>query len=458
MIKIGLEIHCYIKLEKNKTKLFCNCPVNYTDNEPNTNICPRCTGMPGAKPMLPNSEAMEKVLKLAIMLNCKIPDKWMLFQRKHYDWPDMPVGFQKTMSGPYSVNVGVKGEFNDVGIWEIHIEEDPARWDPDSGCVDYNRAGMPLIEIVTAPDIKSAEQARQWLKQLITLMNYVKVMDNEMGIKADVNVNVKSHPRVEVKNVNSFKNICKAIEYEIERQNKLKGKKVCQEETRAFVDSKGITVHMRYKESAADYMFIPEPDLPSIKFEEKYLEKLRKELPESPKEKYEKFVKRYRIDKKDAETISKDLAIAELFEKVSKKVDPVLAGRWIRRDLNSTLTYNKISLEESGINEQHMVDLLEEVEKKKITDLVAKEILYKLAKGVFDVKTYIKENNLETVSNEKELEKLCDEIIKENPQAVKDYKQGEEKAFNFLIGRVSAKTKGKADPIIVKKLLLEKIG
>lgn len=458
IVKIGLEIHVYIKLDKNKTKLFCDCPVNYIENEFNTNICPVCTGMPGAKPMLPNSEAMEKILKLAMMLNCKIPGEWMLFQRKHYDWPDMPVGFQKTMSGSYSVNTGVGGDFNDIGIWEIHIEEDPARWDPNSGCVDYNRAGMPLIEIVTAPDIMSSEQARQWLKQLITLMNYLKVMDVNLGIKADVNVSTGNHPRVEVKNVNSFKNICRAIEYEIERQRNAKNLPDS-EETRAFVEAKGITKHMRYKESAADYMFIPEPDLPSIKFDKSYLEKLRKELPESPKEKYEKFVNKYKINKKDAETISRDLAIAELFEEVLKKVDPVLAGRWIRRDLNSSLTYNKISLEESGITQEHIKDLLAAVEKKKITDLVAKDILYTLCKkrGKLDVKKEIK--NREVVSDGGELNKLCQDVIKENKSAVNDYKKGERKAFNFLVGKVMAKTKGRASPKEVNEImgkLLEK--
>jgi len=452
MTKIGLEIHCYIKLEKNKTKLFCDCPVSYLENEPNTNICPICTGMPGAKPLLPNKEAMEKVLKLAMMLNCKIPKEWMMFQRKHYDWPDMPVGFQKTMSGSYSVNTGIDGEFNDVGIWEIHIEEDPAKWDPETGCVDFNRAGMPLIEIVSAPDLTSSEQAREWLKQLIILLNYLKVMDNELGIKADVNVNIEGHPRVEVKNVNSFRNICRAIEYEIGRQSKLK-EKPTHEETRAFVDSKGITAHMRFKESAADYMFIPEPDLPSFKFGKDILEKLEKELPESPKEKYDKFVNVYKVDKKDAEVLASDLSMAEMFEKVSKEVDKKLSAQWMRRDLNSTLTYNKIDLEESGITTKHLIELFSAIESKKITDLIGKDILYELAKKRGNLNVLKRIKGEEVVSDTSELEGICKDVIKENKQAVNDYKDGGEKSFHFLLGKVMGKTKGRASPKEVNEIM-----
>ncbi|MBI2109831.1 Asp-tRNA(Asn)/Glu-tRNA(Gln) amidotransferase GatCAB subunit B, partial [Candidatus Woesearchaeota archaeon] len=260
MAKIGLEIHAYLNLGKNRTKLFCECPINYQEAESNTNICPICTSQPGSKPMAPNKDALDKVIAIGLLLNCKINKKFF-FQRKHYDWPDLPSGYQRTISGSYSTNVGSNGKFLNVGIWEVHLEEDPARWDPQTGEVDYNRSGMPLIEIVTAPDLKTPDEARNWLRNLMTTLNYIKAVLKGIAIKADVNVSVEGHSRVEVKNVNSFRNVCKAIEYEFARQEKaLKNKSALKkEETRMFDEAEGITKHMRFKEQADDYRFIPEP-------------------------------------------------------------------------------------------------------------------------------------------------------------------------------------------------------
>lgn len=222
MLKIGLEIHGYIDTRE---KLFCSCKAEHGAKhaKPNTNICPVCTGQPGAKPMAPNSEAVKKAIQIGLILGCKINEKFP-WQRKHYDWPDMPKGYQNTLSGPHAIPVGIKGKFEGIRITECHLEEDPAAWNPKTGEVDYNRSGSPLIEIVTEPDFKSSEQVIEWLKQLLTTLDYIKAIDKNAGIKADVNVSVDNGVRVEVKNINSLKKIQKAIEYEFSRQKKEKPK------------------------------------------------------------------------------------------------------------------------------------------------------------------------------------------------------------------------------------------
>src|SRR3989344_575092 len=457
-VKIGLEVHVYLNVEKIKTKLFCPCKVNYQEAEPNTNICPRCTGMPGAKPMLPNKEAVDRALAIALMLDCQIPTEPVLFQRKHYDWPDMPYGYQKTMSGSYSVPTGVKGEFNGVGIWQVHIEEDPAKWDPQTGRVDYNRAGVPLVEIVTAPDLKSADQARLWIRQLITTLSYIKAIQKDAGIKADVNVSIEGHPRVEVKNVNSFKSICRAIEYELLRQQEaLKEGKQMLSETRMFHDKTQTTRHMRFKETAEEYMFIPEPDLPAILIDTTTISKIKDELPESSVKKVQRLTKEYKLSREDALVIASDLQLANLFEVLVKKVRPDIVVRWLRRDLLKYLYYDKRTLEDVNIDANSLLELLELVQEKKITDNTAKDILLKLIKGPLSPKSYVKEHGLKVVNDLQVLKGVCKEVVEENERAVQDYLSGEEKALHFLMGKVMAKTKGTATPRevteIIKKLI-----
>ena len=218
-LKIGLEIHGYLTT---KEKLFCNCKNEHKSKEakPNTFICPICTGQPGSKPMLPNEEAIKKLIQIALMLNCKVnsePQK-LIWYRKHYSWPDLPKGYQNTMSGTYATHIGEKGKFLDIEITEVHLEEDPAAWNPDTGQIDYNRSGAPLVEIVTEPDFKSSEQVEMWLKQMLLTMSYIKALDSDAGIKADVNVSYAGGERVEIKNINSIEEIKNAIEYEEKRQ------------------------------------------------------------------------------------------------------------------------------------------------------------------------------------------------------------------------------------------------
>ena len=450
-LKCGLEVHGYLDLENNK-KLFCNCEISH-NAEPNTNICPICTGQPGSKPMKPNKEAIQKGIAISEMLNCNT-NKTLKFQRKHYDWPDMPVGFQKTISGNDTKPVGEKGNFLGIGITQVHVEEDPAKWNPKTGHVDYNRSGLPLIEIVTEPDFESKEQVREWLKKLLITLKYVKAIDVEAGIKSDVNISTEPNfERVEIKNVNSLKNITNSIEYEAQRQQKEKKQGKEQEQhTRRWNDEKQKTEYMRSKEKAADYRFIPDPDILQMNLQTETIKQIQKQLPEKPHEKLQKYIKTG-IDKINAEIISSDIYIANLFEKLITKTNPQLTAKWVRGQLLSVMNYNEIESQNLKISAENLISLLQKIEENKITDEVARKILRLLVEKELDVDQYIKENNLEMVSNTEEIEKYCKEAMQENQKAIEDYKGGDEKALNYLVGVVMRKTKGKAKPQETNKIL-----
>jgi len=450
--KIGLEIHGYLDMLDTKQKLFCLDKIDQ-NAKPNTNICPICTAQPGCKPTAPNKEAVDKIIAIASMLNCRI-NKRLLFQRKHYSWPDLPSGYQRTISGAYSTPVGETGNFLNIGITECHLEEDPAKWDPVTGTVDYNRSGYPLVEIVTDPDFTSSAQVREWLKRLMTTLSYIKAIDKEAGIKADVNVSIPpKYQRVEIKNVNSFKSIVKAIEYEIQRQeSEVKKGKNIEQETRAWDDAKGMTITMRKKETQADYMFIPDPDLPAINLKDAYIKKISKILPEKPAQKIKKFIKKG-VPKTDAEILASDVILAKLFEKVAKEINPLLAAKWLRRELMRVVNYNKLDMENIPITEKHLIQLLKLVEADKITDTTAQKILEQLIIKPFDVDDHVKKQGLLKVGDKSDLEKFCKEAIDENKKAIEDYNEGKEKALNFVVGQIMRKTRGTADPEKVKEIL-----
>lgn len=448
MPKIGLEIHGYIQTNE---KLFCRCKTIHGLKfaKPNTNICPTCTGQPGAKPLLPNKVAIDKAIEIALILNCKINQK-LIWQRKHYDWPDMPKGYQNTISGAHAMPIGENGNFLGIRIKETHLEEDPAAWNPKTGEIDYNRSGLPLIEIVTQPDFSSSQEVYDWLKQLILTLSYIKALDKNAGIKADVNISLPElkGARVEIKNINSLTNIKNAIEKEIERQ-KIETPKI--QETRMFDESKTTTIKMRGKEQAEDYRFISDPDLPVIILKKSRIEKLKSSLPETPQEKLQKLIKKHNIEKKYAEILTKKLEIAEFFEKIINKINPKLAVQWTTIELLRVLNYAKKELDEVDIKPEHFTELLKLVESKKITELKAKEILNKFIPKSFSP---IKEAKKQAkISSEAELEKICKEVIKENPNAVRDYKSGKAQSLNFLIGKVMQKTSKRADFKIVRNLL-----
>ncbi len=463
-IIIGLEIHVETST---KSKMFCGCERAGTEDEgPNTRTCEVCLGMPGSKPAL-NKKALEYGLKICLALNCKISPH-ILFSRKSYFYPDMAKNYQISQ---YETPLGVNGKLvlssgKEVRIKEVHMEEDPAALVHPAGMeqssfvlVDYNRSGDPLVEIVTEPDMESPDEARDFMKQLISILNYLKVFDVKTCIiKADVNISIKEsgYARAEIKNVTGFKEIERALKYEVNRQkNEVKDGKKLRQETRSWDATAGITKFLRTKETEEDYGYIVDPDLTLIEIDDAWTEKIKKTMPELAKEKAERFVKDYKLKKDDAFVLAADPLLADIFEKVAKEIDPILAAKWLRRELVRVLNYNKIELEEMLIDENHIIQLLKLVETKKITETTAQKILEKLIVKPFNIDEYVKHEKLEAVSDEHGLKQICKEVIHENPSAVEDYKKGVEKSFNFLVGKVMAKTKGKAEPSVVGRILKE---
>ena len=440
--KIGLEIHTYILT---KEKLFCRCVASREKGlRQNINICPICTGQPGAKPMLPNKTAVEKTVLIGLMLGCRINEK-LIWQRKHYSWPDLPKGYQNTISGAYAIPVGIEGKFAGIDIWSMHLEEDPAAWEPETGCIDYNRSGLPLVEIITAPDFTSSLEVVLWLKKLLHSLDYLKAVDSNAGIKVDVNVNIPGKTeRVEIKNISSIENIGKAIDYELDRQ----GREGSKRETRRFDEAKGKTMKMREKEGTEDYRFITDPDLQDIILDRKMIEEIKNKLPESPDEKLYKIIKKYKIDVKNAEVLTKNIDIAEFFEKLAEKIDAKFALPWVTVELLRFLNYNKTTLDKVDIKLEHFVRLVGLVKEGKITELQGKQLLNK-----FYPKSFMPKKIEGKISDKKELEKISLEIIKNNKKAVEDYKNGDSNALNFLMGRIMEKTNRRADFKIVREIL-----
>ncbi|RME54776.1 Asp-tRNA(Asn)/Glu-tRNA(Gln) amidotransferase subunit GatB [Candidatus Woesearchaeota archaeon] len=448
-IKIGLEIHCQLNT---KSKLFCGCE-NKANEEPNTLTCPVCLGHPGAKPVL-NKQAVMKALKVALAMNCQI-NPAMVFSRKSYFFPDLPNNFQVTQ---YEFPLAGKGFFDGITIKRLHIEEDPGKLIHKAGyvLVDYNRSGVPLIEIVTEPELTSADRAKEFLRNLIWTLEYLDVYEreSESSLRCDVNISINNGSRVEVKNVNGMNDVKRVIEYEVERQQQHQAV----QETRGWDSEKGITYQMRTKENEDDYGYITEPNLPMFEISNELMDNIKVDLAELPLEKIKKYIKDFGLSLNDAEVIASDKGVAELFEKVSMHVNPVRAAKWIRQELVRHLSLNKVKLNNITFNSKEFIKLLKLFFEKKITDKVAKDIMKKLIKdSSFNVEKYIKDNSLTAVSDESEIESLCDSVISSNPKAVEDYKSGQENALNFLMGQVMKLSKGKASPDIAKEILKRKI-
>ncbi len=447
-MKIGLEIHEQLSTRR---KLFCDCPTDYRDSPPNTNVCPVCTGMPGSKPAPPNKKAIDSAIEIALMLDCEvIRNEPIYIQRKHYDYPDLPSGYQRT-----SLPIAVKGELNGVGIREVHIEEDPGKYDPALGKVDYNRCGVPLVEIITDPDMTSPEEARNFLRSLTRILEYTGKVREEAGtMRADTNISLGGGQRVEIKNINSVKGALRAIKYEVMRQ-KRRGEKV-KRETRAYMEKQMITVPMRSKETAEDYRYIPDPDLLPMKIDESKVEVIREQMCEAPHLRKRRIIEDYGIDPHVAEVLVSERGFVDLFEKISKDVDPDFASHWFKDTLRKVLNYEDISPSEIPFSEKQLVKLMRMVEEGEVTPEQGESILREMAVNPKDPEKLMRELGFEEVDKDI-IHSAVKKAIESNREAVEDYHNGKEEALNYLAGQVMRITEGKADAREVMKILKNKL-
>ncbi|WP_456411554.1 Asp-tRNA(Asn)/Glu-tRNA(Gln) amidotransferase subunit GatB [Oceanithermus sp.] len=463
---IGLEVHLHLKT---KTKMFCSCSADYFGAPPNTHVCPVCLGLPGVLPV-PNAQAVEYGIMFALALGCEVPE-WTQFHRKHYFYPDMPKNYQISQ---YDRPIGARGSLEvageRIGITRVHLEEDAGKslhpTGADHTLLDFNRAGSPLIELVTEPDIKSPEQARLFLNHLRAIAQTLGISDanpEEGKMRADVNVSVRrpGEPlgtKVEIKNLNSFRSVQRALEYEIERQTKIlkKGGKI-EQATLGWDENAGRTYLMRTKEGEADYRYMPEPDIPMLHVTEEWLERVRAAMPELPAEKKKRYqeagVKDY-----DAEILAYDRELSGLFDAALAAGAPAQAlANWLNADVRGLLAASEKAVAETGLTPEHLATLVKLADEGKITSRVAKELLPEVMAGA-DPARLVKERGLEAVSDEGELAKIVDEVIAANPAVVEQIKGGKTKAINALLGQVMKATRGTARPDLVRKLLAEKIG
>ena len=462
-IVIGLEVHAQLNTN---TKLFCGCATSSASGkeEPNTRTCEVCLGHPGSKPVL-NKRALEFGMRLCLALDCYIAPT-ILFSRKSYFYPDMAKNYQITQ---YEVPLGNSGKLRlssgkEVGIERVHIEEDPAALVHPAGMqeskyvlVDYNRSGNPLCEVVTKPEMTSADEARDFMKQLVTILEYLNVFDvNKCTLRADANVSVKEsgYTRVEIKNINGFKEIEKAILYEVERQKRdvKEGKKIVME-TVAWDSDKGMTLRLRSKETEEDYGYIIDPNLVKTEISKDMIMHAKMNMPELPQEKAKRYVAEFKIDKDDAVIISNDLNVAVLFEKVASEINPVAASKWFRKELLRVLNLNKLDATHLLIDERHIIDLLKLVEEGKISDRVSQRLLERIILEPAMPSEIVKKENLEKVQDKSQLEKICEDVIKTHASLAKEFAAGKGEALNYLIGKVMRATAGKADAKEVKYMI-----
>lgn len=472
-VVIGLEVHCQLKTN---TKIFCNCSTDYDGKAPNSHTCPACTGHPGTLPKL-NKKALEYAIKAGYALNCNI-NKYSRFDKKNYFYPDNPKAFQTSQfEMPYAEHgyIDIKLDDNSVkriNITRIHMEEDAGKLVhsdiADESYVDLNRASMPLIEIVSEPDMRSSEEAYKFLTKLKSLIKYTGVSDVSMelgSLRCDANVSIRPKgrkefgTRTETKNLNSFKAVARAIEHEIERQKDLieSGGKVIQE-TRLWDDNKGVTKSMRVKEDADDYRYFPEVDIPMICVTDEELNKIKMEMPEFPEEKISRFVKEYSIPIYDAEVLSTEKDMADYFEIVAKKSNNAKsASNWIMTEVIRVLNEKSIEIDKFTINPNNLGELIKLIDSNVISNNIAKKVFNTMLDDNREPELIVKEQGLIQITDESELEKIIIDIINANPASVADYKNGKTKAIGFLVGQAMKMTKGKGNPQTLNKILIEKL-
>ncbi|MFB6203585.1 MAG: Asp-tRNA(Asn)/Glu-tRNA(Gln) amidotransferase subunit GatB [Candidatus Nanohaloarchaea archaeon] len=465
-VKIGLETHVQLDTE---TKLFCGCPNEEAD-EPNENVCEICLGHPGSKPRL-NRNVLERAVKTALSLGCDINED-IFFSRKTYFYPDMSKNYQITqyelpVGEDGSIEVRIGDDRKEVGIKRLHIEEDPARLkhsggsvaDSDYTKVDYNRAGTPLLEIVTEPDFSSPGDAREYLQQLVRTLEYLDVYspESEFSIKSDANISLEGGERVEVKNITGMKGIQQALSYEISRQKQLRkrGREV-EQETRSYNAAQEITEKLRQKETEEDYGYIFDPDLTRQELDQDFRSGIREGIPELPKEKLERFMGEYDLPEKVAESLVVDPEIAEDFESLAGDHDTEIVASWMTGELKKTLNYNETDYAESGLKYDWLEYVIGLLEDGRISDRNAEQVLREMVEDPRDPEEIVEERDL-LMAEDDEIESFVEEAVQENEEAVQDYRDGKDEALNFLVGQVMQKSRGKAEAKEAREKIKEMI-
>lgn len=468
---IGLEVHVQLNTE---SKLFSSDRNRFGDPA-NENTSVVTVGLPGALPVF-NKQVMYLSTQLGLSLNCHIAEQ-MKFDRKHYFYPDLPKAYQITqMDMPIAaegfIEIEVDGKLKKIRINRAHVEEDAGKLlhegIKDGSHVDYNRAGTPLVEIVTEPDLSTPEEAYAYLTKLKAILQYIEVSDcnmDEGSLRCDANVSIRKKgdtelgTKAEIKNLNSFKAVAKAIQYEIDRQIDLveDGERVTQE-TRLWDDNKGMTNPMRSKEGAHDYRYFPEPDLVPFTISREYVEKIKKELPELPTEKWKRFVSEYKVSDYDAEVLTQDKKLADYFEDTIKGgAEAKAAANWITNELLAQMKAKGVALSDISIKPQGIAELTQLIEKGTISGKIAKDVLAAMFDSDKSPEEIVKEKGLAQISDEGEIVKIVETVIEEQPKSVEAFKSGKTNAISFLVGQVMKATKGKANPAMVNKLLQEKL-
>ena len=468
---IGLEVHAQMLTD---TKIFCGCSTKF-GSEPNTQSCPVCIGMPGVLPVL-NKKALEFAIKTGLAMNCRI-SPYSRFARKNYFYPDLPKGYQISqyelpICEHGHIEIVIDGNIKKIGITRIHMEEDAGKNIHEGAAnysfVDLNRAGVPLMEIVSEPDIRSPGEAVEFMKKLRTILRYLKVCDGNMeqgSLRCDANVSLRPAGqkefgvKTEIKNLNSFKFVEKALDYEIRRQTKVleDGGKVVQE-TRLWDSDRGITESMRTKEEAHDYRYFPEPDLVPIMVDQKRIDEIRETLPELPDTKRERFVSQYGLPEHDAGFLTSEKSVADWYEDaVRLGGQPKAVSNWIMVELMRLLNEENKSIEDSTLKPRQLVEMLTLIETGTISGKIAKTVFEEMYKTGKDADVIVKEKGLVQISDVGEIEKAVDDIISKNPKEVERFKAGEEKLIGFFVGQVMKLTKGKANPQMANELLKKKL-
>lgn len=471
---IGLEVHAELKT---KSKAFCSCSTEF-GAEPNTHVCPVCLGMPGALPVL-NKRVVEFAIRAGLALDCEIKN-YNKFDRKNYFYPDLSKNYQiSEFENPICehghINIKVDGNKKTIGVTRIHMEEDAGKLvhsgetisTSDSSSVDYNRAGVALIEIVSEPDMRSAQEARAYMDQLKAILEYTDVCDCKMqegSLRCDANVSIMPEgatefgTRAEIKNLNSFRAMERAIEYEVERQKELieDGGHVVQE-TRTWDDANGVTLSMRSKEEAHDYRYFTDPDLVPLNLDDAWIEEIRETLPELPAARKERLLAGG-VPEDSAELIVSSKQMADYFDTAAKDCKNMTGiANWLLGDVSAHLNNENIEIKDFIITPENLAELVNLIDKGVLSSKLAKKVFAEMLKENKAPKVLVKELGLEQVSDAGELEKIVDKVLADNPQSIEDYKAGKKKAIGFLMGQVMKASRGKANPGMATKMLQEKM-